>query len=301
MLELSNVSKKYKHHVAVKDVSFTIEDRSILGLIGPNGAGKTTLIRMINQIIKPDTGFVRFRGRDMIFGDVKKIGYLPEDRGLYGKMTVLENLSFLGQLKGISRKNIDKKIFWWGDRLQIAESMHKKVDELSKGMKQKVQFIGGVLHDPELIIMDEPFSGFDPATAELITNEILNLNKNGATIMLSTHRMENVEELCTNVVLINKAEKIIDGSVNTIREKFKDNTYQICYKGNPLPPELTDGLIIRRDIVSSGWLYEIKIKEEAHLQKIQSYVTSSGGIIYKIIEKIPSIKEIYLSELKKSA
>jgi ABC-2 type transport system ATP-binding protein len=234
ILQIKNVSKKYSNHVALNDVSLNVAERSVFGLLGPNGAGKTSLIRIINQITGPDTGEILFKGEKLNPKHVERIGYLPEERGLYKKMSVGDQVLYLAQLKGLSKADAKKRLAYWFEKFEMQSWWKKKVEELSKGMQQKVQFIVTVIHEPELLILDEPFSGFDPINAQLIKNEILELRKNGATVIFSTHNMGSVEELCDNIALINKAEKILDGSVKEIRKTHRTNTYKITFKGNLL-------------------------------------------------------------------
>jgi ABC-2 type transport system ATP-binding protein len=232
ILKIENVSKRYSNHVALDNVSFQIPEKSVFGLLGPNGAGKTSLIRIINQITGPDEGDVFFKGEKLQAKHIEQIGYLPEERGLYKKMTVGDQVLYLARLKGLSKQEAKKRMRLWFEKFEMQGWWKKKVEELSKGMQQKVQFIVTVIHEPELLILDEPFSGFDPINAQLIKNEILELKKNGATVIFSTHNMGSVEELCDHIALINKSKKILDGSVKEIRKAFRTNTYQISFKGN---------------------------------------------------------------------
>ena len=225
------VSKKYANHQALTNVSISVEEESIFGLLGPNGAGKTTLIRIINQITAPDSGSVWLNGRPLKPTDIYEIGYLPEERGLYKKMKVGEQALYLGQLKGLSRRDALKELKIWFEKFEITAWWDKKVMELSKGMQQKVQFICTVLHKPRLLIFDEPFSGFDPINSDILTREILRLKKEGATIIFSTHNMESVEQLCDHIALIDKSKKILDGATQQIREKYKSNIFDITYRG----------------------------------------------------------------------
>jgi len=229
--EAKDVVKQYAGHKALNKVSISVPKGSIFGLLGPNGAGKTTLIRIINQITGPDSGTVFFNGEALKPDDVKRIGYLPEERGLYKKMKVGEQAVYLAQLKGMSQKEATKKLKSWFDKFDILPWWDKKVEELSKGMQQKVQFIVTILHEPELLIFDEPFSGFDPINANLLKKEILELREKGATIIFSTHNMGSVEEICDHIALINKSEKILDGPVEQIKKKYRTNTYEVTYTG----------------------------------------------------------------------
>lgn len=227
ILETRNLVKKYGDAYALDQVSISIPKGSIFGLLGPNGAGKTTLIRMITQITAPDQGQILFDGKPLIPAHTRQIGYLPEERGLYKKSKIGEQLIYLAQLKGMSKADALEKTKAWFIRLDIKEWWNKNLEELSKGMAQKVQFISTVIHEPEFIILDEPFSGFDPVNSDVIRDEILRLHENGATILFSTHRMDTVEELCSHVVLIDKARKVLDGSTREIRAQFKSNRYLV--------------------------------------------------------------------------
>ncbi|MBL7892960.1 MAG: ATP-binding cassette domain-containing protein [Bacteroidia bacterium] len=229
-----NIVKRYASHTALDDVSISISKQNVFGLLGPNGAGKTSLIRIMNQITGPDSGELFFEGEKLNQNHISQIGYLPEERGLYKKMEVGEQALYLAQLKGMKRAEAMMKLKEWFEKFEITAWWKKKVEELSKGMQQKVQFIVTVLHEPKLLILDEPFSGFDPINANIIKNEILRLKVNGSTILLSTHNMESVEELCDEIALINKSKKILDGSVKDIRKTYRSNTYEIEFKGNML-------------------------------------------------------------------
>lgn len=229
-LEAKNVVKQYAQHIALNDVSIQVPKGCIYGLLGPNGAGKTTLIRIINRITAPDSGEILINGKPSQSTDIYNIGYLPEERGLYKKMKVGEHAIFLAQLKGLSKKDAEARIAHWFDKFNITSWRDKKVEELSKGMQQKIQFITTVIHDPDLLILDEPFSGFDPVNAELLTNEILELKEKGKTIILSTHNMESVEALCDEITLINKSQAVLQGNVKAIREQYKNNVFTIDIK-----------------------------------------------------------------------
>ena len=229
-LEIHNVSKTYGTKKVLNDISIKVPQQSIYGLLGPNGAGKTTLIRILNQITMPDSGQVLLNGNPLKPSDIANIGYLPEERGLYKKMKVGEQAIYLAQLKGMNRKEAEKKLRQWFVKFDIASWWDKKVEELSKGMQQKVQFIVTVIHEPKLLIFDEPFSGFDPINVNLLKKEILELRDKGATILFSTHNMASVEELCDNIMLINKGEKILEGSVYDIKQQYKNHSYDVVYK-----------------------------------------------------------------------
>ena len=232
ILEIKGVSKNYAAHCALDNISLNVAGQSVFGLLGPNGAGKTSLIRIITQITAPDKGELFFKGEPLSSYHAMKMGYLPEERGLYKKMEVGEQALYLARLKGLTREDALKKLKYWFEKFEIQAWWKKKVEELSKGMAQKVQFVTTVMHEPDFLILDEPFTGFDPINAELVKNELIDLRNKGATIILSTHRMESVEELCSHIALINNARVILDGSVKEIRKQFRSNTYEISYHGN---------------------------------------------------------------------
>jgi ABC-2 type transport system ATP-binding protein len=296
LLRVENISKSYSSHQALREVSLSIPKGSIFGLLGPNGAGKTTLIRIITRIIEQDSGEAYLNGVKITPELVRMIGYLPEERGLYKKMKVGEQLLYLARLKGLSRKEAVAKIKFWLERLELTAWSGKAIEDLSKGMAQKVQFIATVLHEPELIILDEPFSGFDPINANLIKDEILRLRENGATIIFSTHRMESVEELCDHIALINKSEKILDGKKLDIKNDHKDGTFIINYSGTLAPA--ADFEIVSTSILENG-LTESIVKDKTpdgpnNLVK----VLVNQVEIHSFIEKVPSINEIFISKVK---
>ncbi|MDE5687410.1 MAG: ATP-binding cassette domain-containing protein [Paramuribaculum sp.] len=233
LLTVENVTKAYTGHKALDNVSLEVPEGTVYGLLGPNGAGKTTLIRIINHITAPDSGIVTFNGHPLTADDVEHIGYLPEERGLYKKMKVGEQALFFARLKGLSRADATRRLKEWFDRFDIGSWWGKKVEELSKGMAQKVQFIITVLHRPKLLIFDEPFSGFDPINANLLRDEILRLRDEGSTVIFSTHNMASVEELCANITLINRGHNILTGNVDDIRRRFSDGRYDITFEGDP--------------------------------------------------------------------
>lgn len=232
LLSAQNVSKKYANHLALDDVSISVPEGTVFGLLGPNGAGKTTLIRIINQITGPDSGRILFDERLLEQKHIEQIGYLPEERGLYKKMELGEQAIYLARLKGLDKKEAKKRVQQWFEKFDMMHWWKKKAEELSKGMGQKVQFIVTVLHEPRLLILDEPFSGFDPINAALIRDELLALKKKGTTIILSTHNMGSVEELCDNIALINRSKKILDGNVKEIRRAYASRTYDLTFRGN---------------------------------------------------------------------
>ena len=297
ILEVKNISKSYAEHQALKDVSLSIPKQSIFGLLGPNGAGKTTLIRIINQIIEQDSGEVTINGEPLNQEHIKMIGYLPEERGLYKKMKVGEQLVYLGQLRGLSRKEAIVKGKAWTEKLEIKDWWGKKIEDLSKGMAQKIQFIATVMHEPELIILDEPFSGFDPVNANLIKDEILELREKGSTIIFSTHRMESVEQLCDHIAMINLSEKILDGTKKEIKNSYKSNTFLVSHKGNL--SELSDGFSL---------LENVKDEEEDDMSNAAIKINSAASPndllselikvteVHSFIEKIPSINDIFIAK-----
>lgn len=232
IFEAVNVRKQYGNYIALDEISIAVPKGSIFGLLGPNGAGKTSFIRIINQITAPDSGELFFNGLPLRTEHVERIGYLPEERGLYKKMEVGEQCMYLARLKGLSKEEAKRRLRYWFEKFEIQAWWNKKVEELSKGMAQKVQFIVTVLHEPELLIFDEPFSGFDPVNANLIKQEILEISKKGVTIIFSTHRMDSVEELCDHIALINKSKKILDGRVKEIRDTYKSNAFEISFTGS---------------------------------------------------------------------
>jgi ABC-2 type transport system ATP-binding protein len=234
ILSIQHVTKQYASANAVDDLTLEIPRQSIFGLLGPNGAGKTSLIRLITQITAPDSGRILFEGQPLSAQHIKDIGYLPEERGLYRKMEVGEQAVYLAQLKGLTRHDAIQKLKYWFEKFEMVSWWNKKIEELSKGMQQKVQFVVTIVHEPRLLILDEPFTGFDPINAELIKNELIGLNQKGTTIVLSTHRMESVEELCTHIALINKARLVLDGAVRDIRKQYKSNSYEVHYTGSKI-------------------------------------------------------------------
>ncbi|MDI1353464.1 MAG: ABC transporter ATP-binding protein [bacterium] len=299
ILGIHNVSKRYSSHIALHNISFSVQQGSVFGLLGPNGAGKTSLIRIINQITGPDTGEVLFHGEKLQPKHVERIGYLPEERGLYKKMTVGDQVLYLARLKGLPKYEAKKRLKIWFAKFDMESWWNKKVEELSKGMQQKVQFIVTVIHEPELLILDEPFSGFDPINAQLIKNELLELKKKGSTVIFSTHNMGSVEELCDNIALINKAEKILDGSVKEIRKTYRTNTYKISFKGNPL------GFI--NALWAGGDLLDKHTEDEIHSYtiKLAPKVTSSQFLqailptceVHSFNEIIPSMNDIFIMKV----
>ena len=298
MLSIRNIVKQYANHRALDDVSMEIEHGKIFGLLGPNGAGKTSLIRIINQITAPDGGEILINGEKLNPSHIAEIGYLPEERGLYKKMEIGEQMLYLARLKGMDKQEATKKIKFWFEKMGMQTWWNKKVEDLSKGMQQKVQFVATVVHEPQLIILDEPFSGFDPVNAEIITKEILELNRKGATIIFSTHRMESVEQLCDNIALINKSRKILDGPVKQIKNSYRDNTYKIEYSVNGTPLLLNDQLfdLVERHDTDEGQQITIKLKEGKTSNDVLAYLIPQVHIT-QMTEVIPSINDIFIQKV----
>ncbi|MEZ4799330.1 MAG: ATP-binding cassette domain-containing protein [Flavobacteriales bacterium] len=295
-LEARNITKAYSGHVALKDVSISVKKGNVFGLLGPNGAGKTSLIRIINQITGPDNGEVWFNGEKLKPEHVEKIGYLPEERGLYKKMKVGEQCMYFAQLKGLSAKEAKAKLMDWFTRFGIEAWWDKKIEDLSKGMAQKVQFITTVLHEPELLILDEPFSGFDPINAELIRNEMLRLKNNGSTIILSTHDMGSVEELCDEIALINRSQVILSGTVQEVKNHFRNQTFRIEYSGYAMDLGIALGAafeLISNTPDESGNVAIIRIPEGRKLNDLLAVLLKDLQII-SVNEVVPDMNEIFI-------
>jgi len=292
ILELKNLKKYYATQKAVDDISFSIEKGSIFGLLGPNGAGKTTLLRMITGIFYPDQGDIILDGKTFDpVNDILKIGYMPEERGLYKKMKIGEQALYLAQLKGLSKSDAMEKIKFWFKRLEMESWWNKKVEDLSKGMSQKLQFVITVLHEPKLIILDEPFSGLDPVNANLIKDEIYGLAQRGCTIIFSTHRMEQVEEICDHIVLVNLGRKILDGTVAGIKQEFKENIYSI--KVHEMPATIhSDAFQI---IDQTANLLTVKIKEGNNSNDVLKYFIQQNLTIESFNEVLPTLNDIFIN------
>jgi ABC-2 type transport system ATP-binding protein len=280
IIRCEHIVKKYGNFTALNDVSIDVPSGEIFGLLGPNGAGKTTTIRIINRIIKPDSGNVLFNGDQMNDDDVRRIGYLPEERGLYRKMKVGEQCIYFARLKGMSRQDAITELHKWFRKFQITSWWNRKVEELSKGMAQKIQFISTVVHKPKLLILDEPFSGFDPVNAQLIRDEILNLKNEGATIMLSTHNMESVEQLCDNIALINKSKLVVTGNTDAIRREYGFNRVAVTYKSEK-----------ETDLPESE-LYAQSSDDEYHGMRRKIIDVSEGAPKREVISSLNSLLEI---------
>ena len=293
MLTISQLNKSYGSHKALTDLDLKVPAGVIFGLLGPNGAGKTTLIRIINQIIQQDSGTVELAGKPLSPETIRTIGYLPEERGLYKKMTVWDQLIYFSRIKGLTAKEAKQRVTGWLEKMEIASWRNKKIEDLSKGMAQKVQFIATVIHEPSLLILDEPFSGFDPVNAELIKNEILELKKKGTTILLSTHRMESVELLCDQVAMLNQSKKILDGTIREIKARFRPELVQVTLAG------LTQAL-------PSSW--QVIAEEEGRVE-LQLSLQGKGanallaelmgyGEVLRFQEQLPSMEELFIQQVK---
>jgi len=286
-----DVVKEYGDYIALNKVSITVPKGSIYGLLGPNGAGKTTLMRIINQITAPDSGSLIFDGAPLSKHHISDIGYLPEERGLYKKMKVGEQALYLAQLKGMSHDEALVKLKFWFEKLDILSWWNKKVEELSKGMAQKIQFVVTVIHEPKLLIFDEPFSGFDPINAAIIRKEILELSEKGTTIIFSTHRMESVEEICNHIALINKAQTILEGPIEEIKKQFANNSYEVITTDNVLSENDYFSIISQKETNYSLLLKEGKTQQEA----LQSIIKQTEIISFR--KEIPSMEEIFIKAI----
>ncbi|TNE78625.1 MAG: ABC transporter ATP-binding protein [Bacteroidetes bacterium] len=292
MLSIQHVSKHYAGKTALNKVSLEVREGSVFGLLGPNGAGKTSLIRIITLITAPDEGEILFQGQPITRDLITRIGYLPEERGLYRKMEVIEQALYFAKLKGLSTQEAKTRVKDWFQRLDMWSWRGKKVEELSKGMQQKLQFVLTVIHNPKLIILDEPFTGFDPVNAEVIKQEILHLKEQGSTVILSTHRMESVEELCDDIALINKSEVVLSGEVEEVRHRYKKNEFEVIYEGEAL--EAIEGGTV---------LHTTTLKNGQHRSMLSSQTESPKQMLHGLIDQrevhafkelIPSIKDIFI-------
>jgi len=304
ILEVKKVVKRYGDYVALNDVSLTVPKGSIYGLLGPNGAGKTSLIRIINQITLPDSGEIILDGERLQPKHVQYIGYLPEERGLYSTMKVGEQCLYLAQMKGLTKAEAKKQLDYWFDRLGIQGWWNKKIQELSKGMAQKIQFVVCVLHKPKLLIFDEPFSGFDPVNANVIKDEILALKEEGATIIFSTHRMESVEELCDHIALIHKSNKLIEGKLIDVKRQFKMNTYEVGILSDNVEGLMYD--LTQKFTVGQASFKSLNddLKLEIHLgdstpNELLNTLTRRGQVTH-FVEKVPSVHDIFIQTVSNS-
>jgi len=297
ILSIQEVNKFYSSYQALNGVNLEVKKGSVFGLLGPNGAGKTSLIRIINQITAPDSGVVKFNGQKLHPDHISKIGYLPEERGLYKKMKVGEQCVYLAQLKGLSKEEATQRLNYWFERFNASDWWNKTIEDLSKGMAQKVQFISTILHEPELLILDEPFSGFDPINAALIRDEMLRLKSKGATIILSTHDMGSVEELCDDIALINKSKVIVDGSVSEVKSRFKQGLFEVAYRGTAMELGIVLGPHFELVNHISGEecnLAQIKISPQQKLNDLLICLMSKLEIV-SAKEVIPNMNDIFIS------
>ncbi|MCQ2605905.1 MAG: ATP-binding cassette domain-containing protein [Bacteroidales bacterium] len=300
MISAEHITKQYTDKIALDDVSICIPDKKIFGLLGPNGAGKTTFIRILNQMIQPDSGTILIDGTPLSYADIERIGYLPEERGLYKKMRVAEQILYFASLKGMSDTDAKKELQQWVERLEIAGWQNKRVEELSKGMQQKVQFIATVIHKPDLLILDEPFSGFDPVNAQVIKNEILRLNVEGTTIVLSTHDMNSVEELCDSITLISNAKQILSGSVRDIKDSYAANKFEIVFSGyyNSLLTTLTPSFkILSQQKDGDKTIVNIEILHDVSTNDVLTFLMNSGKII-SFTPILPTMNDIFIEAVK---
>jgi ABC-2 type transport system ATP-binding protein len=293
LFEAQNVTKRFATQTALDGVSISVPEQSIYGLLGPNGAGKTTLIRIINQITAPDSGMLLLNGRPLKPEDVQNIGYLPEERGLYKKMKVGEQALYLAQLKGLSNREAMRRLKYWFKKMNIIDWWDKKVEELSKGMQQKVQFVTTVLHEPKLLIFDEPFTGFDPINVKQIKDEILFLREKGATIIFSTHNMSSVEELCDNITLINKAHTILEGSIDQIRSEWAGSEYDAVFAGEVTPSGNSHFTVIASLFEEGKSKVRIRASENSDTNEIVRALTTGGKII-SFNPALPTMNEIFI-------
>ncbi len=301
-LEIQNLVKTYEKHVALENVNISVEKGHIFGLLGPNGAGKTSLIRIITQITAPDKGIIYFDGEKLHAKHTEKIGYLPEERGLYKKMKVGEQALYLAQLKGMSRKAALVALRYWFKKFDISDWWDKKVEELSKGMQQKVQFITTVLHEPPLLIFDEPFSGFDPINANLLKQEILEFKEKGMTILFSTHNMASVEEVCDDIALINQSKVILQGNIHEIKDAYKTNTYEVAFENyiDKIAAAQSSAFTINRIVQSNNrYILSLTLKPNIETNTMLKHMLKVGNIV-EFKEIIPSMNDIFIRLVEES-
>lgn len=297
-IEINDVVKQYKGHTALNHVNLSVPKGCIYGLLGPNGAGKTTLIRIINMITAPDSGTVMLDGSPITADDVAHIGYLPEERGLYKKMKVGDEIVYLARLKGMSKADATRQMLYWLDRFHLTEWRDKKVETLSKGMQQKVQFIATVIHEPKLLIFDEPFSGFDPVNAEQLKREILELQKKDATILFSTHNMESVEEVCDQISLINHSEVVLEGNVAEIKQRFKKHLYEICLAGGELLQPCEEMFTIEEARPDGTTI--IRLAQGVAIREVIARLNEQYAL-RGFSELLPTMHEIFIETVKNSS
>ena len=297
-LEANHLTKNFQQNTALSDVSFTIAPNKIYGLLGPNGAGKTTLIRLITQIFMPDAGEIKINGEKISDKHTNFIGYMPEERGMYKKMKVGEHLIYFAKIRNFNKKQAEEKINYWLKKLDIESWRDKTIDELSKGMQQKVQFIATVLHDPKLLILDEPFSGLDPIASEVIKNEIFELHQKGTTILFSTHRMENVEEICEDILLINKGKIILDGNVHQIKQQFKQHVYRIVFEDITAFPAILHDKIDLMEEQDKEW--KIRLNDKQNVNDVVRLLLDNHIAFNGISEILPTVNEIFIEQVNKT-
>ncbi|MBW7867680.1 MAG: ABC transporter ATP-binding protein [Brumimicrobium sp.] len=304
MIRIENITKYYNQQLILNDISFTLEKGKIVGLLGPNGAGKTTLMRIINRIIQHDKGHISFDEQLFKEKHLAEIGYLPEERGLYPSMTVEKQILFIGQLRGLTKNEARTQMETWLNKFEIASWKKKRIEELSKGMAQKIQFICTVLHEPSILILDEPFSGFDPLNIELIRKELLSMKEKGKTIIISTHNMNNVEELCDEVILINKGEIVLQGRVHELRKQYKDGMYKITFQGNMIA--FANALWVGYEIVDKEvqgddvFTVYLKMRKENEINDLLRDVMNAIHII-GVEEVLPRMETIFIQSIQKQA
>ena len=303
ILNVSHVSKRFSNTIALDDVSMSVGEHKILGLLGPNGAGKTSLIRIINQITAPDEGEIFFKGEKLSQKHISKIGYLPEERGLYRKMKAGEQALYLACLKGVEKKEAERRLKYWFEKFEITSWWDRNVEELSKGMQQKLQFIVTIIHEPDFFIFDEPFSGFDPINANLLKQEMLHLKDKGATIIFSTHNMASVEELCDDIVLINRSKKILEGNIHELKNRFRQHLFEITY----LPAhenfdisQIGEGLFetIHSEKIHDQWNSSLKLNPQASANELLAALLPHIQLI-SFHETLPTMNDIFISEVNR--
>lgn len=301
IIQVNNIVKDFIGHRALNDVSFGVPEAQVFGLLGPNGAGKTTLLRIINQINFPDSGEVFFDGRAITASDVKQIGYLPEERGLYKKMKLGEQAIYLSRLKGYESKDLIPNLKIWFEKFNLTKWWDKSVDDLSKGMAQKLQFIVTVVHKPKLLIFDEPFSGFDPVNANILKSEILDLKKQGTSIIFSTHNMSSVEEVCDNIVLLNQSEKLLEGNVEEIRENFSENKYEIIIDSEKLnSSSQLYSIMDQKHLKGNSMLYNLKLTNTNSTNEVLAELCNQGNII-SFRKVLPSMNDIFIKSVEQNS
>ena len=300
IVEVQNVTKKFANHLALDSISLSVEKGSVFGLLGPNGAGKTTLIRILNQITAPDSGVVLFQGRPMQKDDVEKIGYLPEERGLYKKMKVGEQALYLAQLKGLSKQVAMERLVSWFRKFEIESWWNRKVEELSKGMQQKVQFVTTIIHEPDFLILDEPFSGFDPINTNILKEEIINLRKKGTTIILSTHNMASVEEICDDIVLINKSKKVLEGNLVALKQQFKNHQFEIVMESDSDPRTFLQNSdqfsLMDVNQMNNQYHLLVQLHEQISGNQLLQLLLPHGNVV-TFKEVLPTMNEIFIKQI----